>query len=84
MPNRTYLILGPDGTDEVPMHWDRTFWQWVEGEAGNKPSPSCVYTGAELQIPFREYPLGAVGVGCLEDGQCLTFPPTGEGSENKI
>jgi len=80
MPNRTFLILGPDDGDGIPQHWDREFFGWSEGEAGNKPSPSCVFMGVEIDFPIRELPGGVVAVVCLETGQTLTP----EGSENKI
>ena len=82
MVNRTFIILGPDAGD-VPSHWDREFWQWVEGAAGDVPGPSCVYTAEELRFPLAEYPSGGVGVACLETGQILTLP-RGGGLENKI
>jgi len=81
MPNRTFVILGPDMGD-VPSHWDRQQWQWVEGAAGDKPSPSCVYTAAVLDFPPAELP---TGVGCIVDistGKQWT-PCMGEG-ENRI
>jgi hypothetical protein len=65
MPKRTFVILGPDDGDGIPCHWDREFWQWMEGAAGDSPSPSCVFTEEEIfAFPPSELPTGA---GCIVD-----------------
>jgi len=80
---RTFVILGPDDGDGIPQHWDREFWQWMEGAAGDSPSSSCIYTEAEIDFPLGEFPVGVVSMVCLETGHQLTSPMWG-GSENKI
>lgn len=83
MPESTYIILGPD-KGNVPSHWNRQRWQWVEGDAGEKPSSACVYKQSEIGFPREQYPLGVVGLGCLETGLVLDLtPPLGDG-EDKI
>ena len=83
MANRTFVILGPDGSDEIPMHWDREFWQWMETPEGSKPRASSIYSAAELQIPLNQYPTGGEGVFCLETGQMLTLPRGGGDKETE-
>jgi len=84
MPKQTFVILGPDDDDGIPQHWDREFWQWMEGAGGDSPSPSCIYQREELQpILTHEYPVGAVGVTCLETGGGINFPPYGMGYDRK-
>ena len=81
MSKRTFSILGPDGPDDVPMHWDRKFWQWVESGAATS---ATTYTKEEIfAFPPGELPTGA---GCVVDRATFTvYPlPPGEGAESKI
>jgi hypothetical protein len=80
MPNRIYLILGPDGNDELPMHWDHDFWQWVESGA---LADSTLYTEHEVfGFPPGQLPVGATCIMDLAAGIMYTSPM--EGGQNKI
>lgn len=81
MLNHTFLILGPDGDDGVPMHWDKTFWQWIESGA---PNVDTLYTEKELDFPIGELPVGVVCVINRETGKQWTPSPLWVGFENKI
>ena len=82
MPNKTFIILGPDGNDGVPMHWNRESFEWVESAA---PSFLTLYSKLEIvSFPPRELP---VGVGCLmdmENGVEWVPLPMGGWGPNKI
>lgn len=60
MPNKTFIILGPDGDDGVPMHWNRETWGWGESAA---PSFLTLYANTEVfSFPPRELPVGMVSI----------------------
>ena len=79
--NKTFIILGPDGGDDLPMHWDHEFWQWVESGA---PSEATLYSEEEIfSFPSGELPVGVGAIMDMATGiEYVPLPPGG--GENKI
>ena len=89
MSDKTFIILGPgEGGDDIPTHWNRVTWQWVEG---NGTIPETLYSRTEVvSFPSRELPVGGHGIIDVATGNqwfVNNTPTPGEGgeeSENKI
>ena len=58
MLDKNFAILGPNDDEGIPHHWNRSTWQWVEGDG---VIPETLYTGAEV---FDFYRRGELPVGC--------------------
>ena len=76
MSERTFVILGPGDDDDIPKHWNKSTWEWVEG---NGLIPETLYTRTEIEgFPPGELPVGVHTVMDLKTGAQWTI--RGEGS----
>ena len=82
MPNKTFIILGPDGNDGVPMHWNRETWGWGESAL---PCKETLYSGNEVfSFPPRELPGGSGCIMNIATGTMYYPNPRGKWTQNKI
>ena len=79
MSDKTFIILGPGdgGEDDIPTHWNKSTWQWVEGDG---TIPETLYSRTEIEsFPLGELPVGVHTVMDTKTGMQWTIPG-GEGS----
>jgi len=73
---KMFIILGPDGNDGVPMHWNRKTGVWVESGV---PCDATLYSRAEVfEFPPSQLPVGAGAIMNIATGMLsIPYPPGG-------